>query len=299
MPPRRRRQEEPTDLGAEIDAGPQRGERTVEEDDPSKPLGVSKDYRALTPRTSGESFRGMSPTAIEGWSAAGRGPTGSRIQAPRYFSDDVWKPADRGTDGIIAMQRALMLGGYLTPGQGFQWGSWSGPTVAAYTDLLKEANASGLTAEEQVEQAAMGMPNKQPGGGGGYFDPVTGEWVEEQFVAPPLELRTTNKADLKRIFQSVTQDRLGIAWAPEQIDELVEAFNWKEIQIGVSEHEQQVERMRQEFEGEEITDNAIITEAPPDPETFAMDQMEQRDPQAVEANTGMELLLSLIDEWGG
>ncbi|NIX39115.1 MAG: hypothetical protein GWN06_07800, partial [Gemmatimonadetes bacterium] len=117
------------------------------------PLGVEPNYRVvktapgepLSARTRSQVLSGF-PELKETLDA---GPV-PRVwaQKPRYFRDDEWKPASWGSEAIIALQRALAVAGYLDLDSMPPLGRWDPTSRNAYADLLAEANAAGLTAEE-------------------------------------------------------------------------------------------------------------------------------------------------------
>lgn len=259
-----------------------------------RPLGVPNDWTTMDPG----GFRGMSPRAVEGFGGVNK-------RAPRYYDGDELRPAGSGFDSIVARQRALVLGGYLA--EDFTYGRWDPPTIDAYKTLLEEANAAGLTAEQMLSNAAqgiainMGGSGEGGGGRGGYtIDPETGELVSlaETFAPPPLEISTTNKADLARVFEGASQNYLGVALPRDQIERMVEAYNWVEIQAQKDAYDQEVERMRQEFVGDvEPGLQTITSVSAPTPETFILDKLREERPEELENYQGMTTLMDMIDSW--
>jgi hypothetical protein len=104
----------------------------------------------------------------------------------------------------------------------------------------------------------------------------------EAYQAPPLELRTHSKDDLRRVFRASVIDKLGEGWSQAAIDELVDAYNWKEIQVQKDAYDQAVALDRQAFAGGP-GGGTIVQEDVPDPETFIEDQMRKKDPTGFEA----------------
>lgn len=306
----RRPQQDPDDVGRRVDESfsGSRGTRTSgggsssREDDSRSartPLGVPDDWR--TPRPQSD-YRGMSANAAERWQQNGA------TRGPRYFEGDQFKPAQSGRDSIILKQRALLLGGYLYGD--FTLGRWDPATVDAYKTLLEEANAAGVTAEEQLTAAAQGIPiggGGEGSRGGAMIDPATGEIITPQFVPPPLEISTTNRADLERVFEGASQNMLGVALPRDQIRRMAEAYNWVEIQAQKDAYDQEVNRMRQEFEmgvsggaGMGQPGQQQITKvSAPTPETFILDKLREERPEELEDYAGMTTLMGAMDSWLG
>ena len=260
------------------------------------PLGVPDDYRVAGIKP--ESFRGMSPRAAEGWASQGQGPMDLREIGPRYYDGDQYRPAQYPVERIIDMQRRLTIAGFLDPGD-IRLGSWTGATVKAYEELLGYANQIGLDADAalyhaaQAGPAAFGEDGSGSGGGGGYtIDPETGELVpaSEMFVPPALEIRTTNKDDLRRVFRQATSELTGVGWSPDQIERMVQAYNQQEVQVQRDAYNQEVEIMRQEFAGtspggQEYTPSSAAREVNmPSPDTFLENQVREQDLEGYQAN---------------
>lgn len=259
-------------------------------------FGINEDYRVLAENQySSERLRGMSPNAVEGWQRM-------HEAAPRYYTDDVSKPAGRGADAIIELQRALAIAGYLAPGDEFSFGKWDAVTAEAYTDLLTEANVHGLTAEAMLERAAASEPmGDEPR----FTVGPDGQLIAsnaEPFVAPPLEARVTSEEDLRNVFRSATQDRLGIALAPDEINSMIKAYQWDQLRRQNDAHTQRVERLRQEWEmgagGGMPEDNPIVEVDMPSPEAYMDERLRTEHRGEYEENTGMGLLMSMINQWG-
>jgi hypothetical protein len=280
------------------------------DDDDLKPIGVSEGFRVPSVRTS-ESFRGMSPTAVEGWSSQGAGPGAIVERGPRYFDGDEWRPASLGPAAIGDLQAMMAAAGLLDD---FRYGVWDAASVDAYKQLLTEANASGLTAEAALRQRAQGFnaPGGVGGAGGGggggswQIDPETGDpvWVPEQYVPPPLELRTTNKDDLQRLFRETIINTMGEGWSKEQIRELVDAYNWQEIKVQQDAYNQQVAIERAEFMGERTEGGEVISTVDvPSPETFLENQLMERDPEGFQAgkiiNEVLPDFFNMMEGWAG
>jgi hypothetical protein len=251
-----------------------------------KPLGVPAGYSVPAVRMPGYSHgfsygQGRYPGAV---------PRPRLVeQGPRYVDGDEWRPAAQGPESITEIQRALTMAGYLGPRDRFRLGAWDETTRNAYRSLLEEANASGLNADAMAAQRAAsfdvgGSGQDEGDGAGGYsIDPNTGELVPPQFVPPPLELRTTSKADLARLFRGVVIDKLGEGWSQAEINELVDAYNWREIQVQKDAYDEEVARQRAEFMGEAPSSEPITMVDVESPETFVENELMRRDPESFQA----------------
>ena len=240
-------------------------------------LGVPEGYTVPRVRTGQYSERGAQTAA-----ALGRTPGTIKDQGPRYFDGDEFTPAALSPAAIGRLQAALSNAGLLSD---FRYGVWDQESRAAYKSLLEEANASGLTAEAMLSrrQQSVDIGGGGSGGGGGWsVDPETGEPIAPQFTPPPLELRLSNKDDLRRVFRTAVIDKIGKGWSQAQIDELVDAYNWQEIRVQQEAYQSEVDRMRAEFEGAPSTE-PIVNVDMQSPETFLDEEVRRRDPAGVQA----------------
>ena len=247
-------------------------------------LGVPEGYVVPRVRTGQYSERGAQTAA-----AMGRTPGTIKDQGPRYFDGDEFTPAALSPAAIGRLQAALSNAGLLSD---FRYGVWDQDSRTAYKALLEEANAAGLTAEVMLTRRQQGMDvnvggggGSGSGGGGGRqivgFD-EEGNPIYSEFQAPPLELRLSNKDDLRRVFRTAVIDKIGEGWSQAQIDELVDAYNWQEIRVQQEAYQSEVDRMRAEFEGAPSTE-PIVNVAMESPETFLDEEVRRRDPAGVQA----------------
>lgn len=237
---------------------------------------------------------------------------------PRYFDGDQYRPGSRDVNSIIDMQRRLVAAGFLDPGD-MQLGVWTGKTITAYEGLLGYANMVGLDADSALlhaasaNQGALGEGGEGGGGGGGggeggfTFDPETGEMIPitETFVPPPLELRTTNKDDLRAVMRQATT-LLGKGFSEAEINELVDAYNWREIKAQKDAYDTEVGIMRQEFDGtspggQVYTPTSAAREVEvPSPDTFLDMEARRRDPAGYQATQiAEEFAPAFFDALGG
>lgn len=275
---------------------PPGGGKDDEDDDKRKPLGVDEDYRVPAPIDKRDH---LTARAAPSWAASGYV---ARSQGPRYWDGDEMRPASLDPASIVELQRNLMLAGLLTD---FRWGIWDDKTRSAYKSLLEESNMSGLTWEQQLarrqQSVDIGSGGGEGGSGGFSIDPETGMPVQPTFTPPPLQVRTTNPDDLKRVFRTAVIDKLGVGWNQAKIDELVNAYNWKEIQVQKDAYDQEVARMEDEFYGRAPSTEPITMVDAPSPETFLEDRMIEEDPVGFQAGQATEefipALMSMVEGW--
>lgn len=225
---------------------------------------------------------------------------------PRYEKGEEGHPANEGFDAIVQRQQSLVMAGYLDVTDDFRWGAWDETTRDAYRDLLEDANWAGISAQQQLHRAAsaVGTQEVPEGSGPGHWepDPETGEmrWVEDPFVPPPLDLRTTHPADLRRVFRRAVIETLGEGWDEARINELVDAYNWEEIRLQVDAYTQETDRLRQEWMGEEPETEMIHEVIAPSPEAFVEEELRERDPEGVQAGRiATEFAPAFFESLGG
>jgi hypothetical protein len=247
-----------------------------------KPLGVPAGYTATVERSWTPSPGRSGRVNL----AAGRYMA---EQGPRYFTGDEWKPAQRPTGSIVAMQQALVVAGYIGADDSFLLGVWDTPTRKAYSRLLEDANAACITDEAMLTRAAQGMPiggggsGGQGGGGGTHIDPRTGEVVEDQYMPPPLALQVPNFEDSRKVIRSAVIDKLGQGWSQQQIDDLARDYQWRVMQSQTDAYRQETQRGREIFEAGRSDLNQITTVAAPTAQTFAEEEAQRRDPGGYQA----------------
>jgi hypothetical protein len=264
------------------------------------PLGVPDGYTAPYVRDT----TGMSPRGVEGWSAAGAGTGSIGQRTPAYYEDDVLKPATLDPGSIGQLQGALAAAGLLGD---FRYGIWDEDSQDAYRSLLGEANAAGLSAMAMLQNRAstVDMPGAGSENGRGHWEmdeSGNAVWVDDPYVAPPLELRTTNKADLANVFRAAVIDKMGEGWSQQQINELVDAYNWQEIKVQTDAYNAQVALERADWEGTRGTGGeTITTEQAPSPEAFLDEQLRAQDPEGYQAgqliNETIPQFMSMMGGW--
>lgn len=270
--------------------------RTEEDSDGPKPIGVPRGYTVPSVRVGPVSAR-----QAEALAASNRRLPGTVFErGPRYFDGDQWRIASTSPQTVTAIQRAMVNAGLLND---FKYGVWDERSADAYAKVLAYANAAGISDQMALQQMAenpdlaLGGGGSSGGGSGGRqivgFD-ENGDPIFSEYVPPPLELRTTNKEDLKNLFRSLTAEKLGIGWNDAQLNELVDAYNWQEIRVQRSNYDQQVALERQAFnEGPEaIAGKALNIEEPPEREAFLQEELIRRDPVGYQA---AQVGLSAVD----
>jgi len=201
-------------------------------------------------------------------------------QAPRYSDGDEWRPASASSASIAQIQRAMVTAGILTD---FNYGIWDQKTAKAYRDVLSYANGRGVTDQQALSELASHPQLNVAGGSGGGgsrvvgFDPDTGQPIFAP--AEPLQVRTTPRDDLRRVFRSAVVDRLGEGWSTAQIDELVNAYQWNEIKVQSDAYNQQAAAAS----GMLGSNPVIATQQMASPEAFADEELRRRDPVGYQA----------------
>lgn len=282
------------------------GPPTEESSDTEGPFGVPKDYKA---KVRLQDLPGYYP---HGFSYSrrqyGRGanPTDDRREiGPRYESGDEWEPAQLGGASVVELQRALINAGLLTE---FSLGKWDWRSAGAYKRVLEYANASGLTAQMALTQMAN-SPNVQIGGSDASGRTIIGidedgNPIFSQYAAPPLELKTTNRDDLRTLIRNLSIKQFGKAWTTAQVDELVDAYNWKEIQVQKDAYDQQVALERTAFEQGDaaVAGQIVMQPSIASPEAFAETEFRRRDPTGAQVGDIVTDVLPMLEQalagWG-
>lgn len=276
-----------------------------EDEDGPKPIGVPEGYAAVRRPIFGAGLAGGSIRAREQ-------PDGGAYKRPaQYFDGDEWKPANLRADSVAAIQRAMVEAGILGWGD-FNYKIWDNKTADAYKEVLSVANAQGVTDRMALTQMAMsgGAYGRGGGGQGGEgggqgefigFD-ENGEPMFAPFQPPPLELKTSNKKDLHRVFRKSIIEELGEGWSEEDISEMVDAYNWREIQVQKEAYDKEVGLMRREFGGEDIGGEVITSVDVESPETFLEERARAKDPVGYGAgqltNNYIPAFMEMMEGWG-
>jgi hypothetical protein len=188
-------------------------------------------------------------------------------QVARYFDGDETLPRGIPPHNIAALQRMLVEAGLL---KNPRWGFWDPASQNAYQTALAGANSSGTDVQSYLttyaEAVALGTQE-----------------ARAPFQAPALELRTTNKQDLHRVFRQAVTELLGVGWTDKQIAELVDAYGWQEIAVQTDAYSQMVERERQLYETGTSDIKQINQVSAPSPETFIENEARRRDPGGFQA----------------
>jgi len=279
-----------------------------------KPLGVPEGYTVPSVRD----MSGMSARAAEGWAAGSGGHGSIQARGPRYFEGDEWKPAALSPAGIGSLQEHLAASGLLS-GR-WRYGIWDDNTADAYKAVLTEANAMGLTADAVIrlrgQSESFGSSGEDGSGGSGGGGGSGGSWQydengnpvfvpdpEDVYTPPPLEIKTTNKDDLRAVFRRSIIDTLGQGWSQAQINELVDAYNWQEIKVQQDAYNRQVEIARADFEGTRAGQGGevISTVDMASPENFLEQELIRRDPEGYKAgqlvNNAIPAFMQAIKGW--
>lgn len=165
---------------------------------------------------------------------------------PTFYDGDEYLPAQMSAEDRARLQMKMYELGILD--QDFQVGVWDGPTRLAYRSVLEFANASGIT----DAQAAMDEYGQ------------TMDVSKAKRNRPPLVIRQTSPEDIRRVAQNVATQILGERADEGQVDRIVAAY-------------QQAETTYQQQAYDATYESGTVTE-PPTVETFAEDQLKERNP---------------------
>lgn len=169
---------------------------------------------------------------------------------------------------LAALQRQLERAGLLEPGD-YNPGSLTGDagdvTVSAFTHLLAYANRAGFQSYEAALRKLTSFP----------LPPNQLEDRARQARAESRLPSVSNPDDLRRVFRSAVINELGTGWSERQIDDLVAAYQAREMQYGAYNNPTPVPGV------------AETNVAPPNPETFAANAARAFDPGAA---TGQDFL---------
>lgn len=275
--------------GGGFSFNPSSSRRDDDKDDRGRPLGVSENYRVSKLRTSA----GMGARAAEGNELQGTG-IGSMYQArPRYYADDIGKPANNSPAAIGEAQKMLAAAGLLTGS--WRWGVWDPKTQAAWRNVLEYANMRGVTDKAALIEMASGPPGGGRGGGGEgggggqggewVYDPETGQttFVEDQFVPPPLELQMPNRKDVETAFRTGIIEKLGVGWSQAEIARMTDLFMGEVRRPQEAAYRSQVENLEDEFYGRAPRNEVVTNVDVMSPETFVEEEARRRDPAGVQA----------------
>lgn len=205
----------------------------------------------------------------------------------RYVKGDEWRIGGNLSPARIAIvQQQLAQAGLFAQRSRFTPGVWDAVTANAFKRLLEAANGQGRSWQETLYAMVRGDIGVQVGADGSLELIGAGGAQEHRYVPPPLHLRTTNPDDLRKVFRQAVIDTMGQGWSKEKIDELVEAYNWKEIQLQTDAYRQRIEAERRAFENPGAVPaggDRIHEVMAPSPETFIEDQMIAQDREGYEA----------------
>jgi hypothetical protein len=212
-------------MAQEIQEGPQ-AQKTVakksvaqlveEGPDPSftggagpSPIGVPKGYLAKRTETvsgrAGDTEPGTRTRTIES------------TLPPRYFDGDEMQPANFPPNIIAEKQRALVEAGLMDEADYHaEMGSWGSKSIAAYSKLLQNANATG-----QDESTALGTYTAAAKARG---------TLPSSKVAAPLVVSLTNPADIRKLANDTSTRLLGRRLSEEQLANHVAAWQQSERQ---------------------------------------------------------------------
>lgn len=288
MPPRQNAPPPPDFEGIPV------GETTAQFPQPPPLLGGVPEY-PLTDETGAQVYdENGRPITIpyatprtQDYGAETRAPGGGLQYQPRPYTELVparFREGDQyfiysmTPEQVAALQDRLIAAGLLPPSavtsRGFVGPADSDPTFAAYEELLAFANQAGYASPTQALDALRKTP-VQPAG---------------RAHLPP---QTSNPDDLRRVFRAAVIDTLGQGWSEDQINGMVDAYQSLEI-----EHANRAAGMQDQV-ALGVTPGGTL-EAPPSPETFAVNQAREADPVGAQASDFLgaaNLFQSLLGQW--
>lgn len=180
---------------------------------------------------------------------------------PRYYAGDEWTPSRTPPHNVAALQRALVDAGFL---EDPSYGRWDRASAHAFEQAMVRANAEGVDVEALLLNYADARAMAE-------------QEAKGPFVPSALELTTTNPKDLERLFRDVSAELLGVGWSAPEVQELVQAYNWHEVQVQRDAQERMIERERQLWETGETDIEEITKVSPMSPQTFAETEARKRD----------------------
>lgn len=181
---------------------------------------------------------------------------------PRYFDGDEWSPAGQTPEEIAQIQSRLEAAGLLNP-DSYWAGTWDDQTVAAYRSALGMANASGRSADAQIDRLIATLPES-------IKEQRARAEAAETFQAPPY-MRPDPDAlaqDVKDLFRS----RLGREPTPDDL-------SWGIQGLGAdfrAQYEAQVAAARAEFDTARAGEPGGGTFQSVDPVSSFRERLEQR-----------------------
>lgn len=135
-------------------------------------------------------------------------------QGPRYFEGDQWGPGSLPDEARDQLQRALIQAGLLDP-KDYQPGVWDAASAAAYRDLLRESNGSGMgwkvNLQRRLDLAAQGLIN-----------------IKGARKRAPLTVQLTSPTEIKARADDAAPELLGRKLTDSEVSPFVKAYNDQE-----------------------------------------------------------------------
>lgn len=169
-------------------------------------------------------------------------------KVPQYFDGDQFEPAGWPTERLIQLQLLLDEAGLYSKTGGYNRGRWDDLSIAAYTDLLAQANASGRTTEEHINHLRA--------------TPLAAAADRER---QPLVTRITNPRDLEEIFEEASLRTIGRRPRKDEVARLVSSYQ------SLERNYQSALYQLQDEQGGEVVE-------PPSPEALAEQELEAANP---------------------
>lgn len=201
------------------------------------------------------------------------------------------------------LQRRLGGAGLLSS---FADGVPDSATLSAFQELLGIANRMEVSWKTALDTVLSNTDVETLKERGYILDPKTGKPIPaEDIFQPPLKppIQLPNRKDINRVVREATIRLLGQGWNDEQVNRVTDSYLAEVTRLQDEAYEQELERARLDFESGGADPNVagmnIINVSAPTAETFAEEQIKEEDPEGYQVNTGMNLLMGLLDDWGG
>jgi hypothetical protein len=276
MPRRRRYQQEPSADRSIRDAISEITKQVSGSKGGPAPIGVKRGFEAATQRRytdQGTYPRVLNMPPIPGYASQ------AAKQAPRYYEDDQYAPANFSGDIITKLQQELALVGLFDEEAEIIPGDWGEDTAKAYKKLLAYANQHGMTwraALNNLRSQVMGGGGPGGGGGGGrYKIDEFGNLVPLDALPQraPLVTRTTDPRTVELVLRETAMNLLGQALSPDQVKNMTSAYNQMEI------------ARQQEAYDKELTGGSVVDI--PSPQAFSQAEVEAKFPEEAQNYRGL------------
>ena len=161
-------------------------------------------------------------------------PSDQPTNKPRYYNGDEWAPASQGGETIVEWQDKLIQAGLLKPP--YQRGAWDAPTLNAYQDLLTQANAEGLSADQIVQERVVAINRYGQTG--------------NQRNLEPRVISLTNPGQIADLANEVATRVMGRRLDPSEANHFAEVYNQMERDYQQQQYQLQLQGQYNTIAGE-------------------------------------------------